>query len=57
LQSILVTILIPALAACGVSWHASPDHTRSAIRTNTSAGESSDHVGLRCAQSNGRILP
>jgi formylglycine-generating enzyme required for sulfatase activity len=37
--------------ARGGSWHTSPDHTRSAIRTNLGIDEFYDHVGFRCARS------
>lgn len=35
--------------ARGGSWHASPDHVRSALRTNLAVSEVSDLVGFRCA--------
>lgn len=37
--------------ARGGSWHASPDHVRSALRTHMSPTDSIDHAGFRCAQS------
>ena len=37
--------------ARGGSWHASPDHVRSALRTNLGAGDMVDHVGFRCVVS------
>jgi formylglycine-generating enzyme required for sulfatase activity len=37
--------------ARGGSWHASPDHVRSALRTHMGPDDSSDHAGYRCAQS------
>jgi formylglycine-generating enzyme required for sulfatase activity len=38
--------------ARGGSWHASPDHVRSAVRTHLSPTEIIDHAGFRCAQTN-----
>lgn len=35
--------------ARGGSWHASPDHVRSALRTHTGPDDSIDHAGFRCA--------
>ena len=37
--------------ARGGSWHASPDHVRSALRTNLGADEFVDHIGFRCVTS------
>lgn len=37
--------------ARGGSWHTSPDHTRSALRTYSEPGRSYDHMGFRCASS------
>jgi formylglycine-generating enzyme required for sulfatase activity len=34
--------------ARGGSWHASPDHVRSALRTHIGAPEAVDHAGFRC---------
>ena len=36
--------------ARGGSWHASPDHVRSALRTHMGPDDSVDHAGFRCAQ-------
>ena len=35
----------------GGSWHASPDHVRSALRTYAGPNQSYDHMGFRCAVS------
>jgi formylglycine-generating enzyme required for sulfatase activity len=37
--------------ARGGSWHASPDHVRSALRTHMGTDQQIDHAGFRCAQS------
>ena len=37
--------------ARGGSWHASPDHVRSALRTYLGADEFVDHIGFRCVTS------
>jgi formylglycine-generating enzyme required for sulfatase activity len=37
--------------ARGGSWHASPDHVRSTVRTHLGVEEQFEHVGFRCAQS------
>ena len=37
--------------ARGGSWHASPDHVRSALRTHVGMDQQIDHAGFRCAQS------
>lgn len=37
--------------ARGGSWHASPDHVRSALRTHMGTDQYVDHAGFRCAQS------
>ncbi len=37
--------------ARGGSWHASPDHVRSVLRTHLDMDQRSDHAGFRCAQS------
>jgi len=37
--------------ARGGSWHASPDHVRSALRTHMGIDQYNDHAGFRCAQS------
>jgi len=37
--------------ARGGSWHTSPDHVRSALRTNIGADQFVDHAGFRCVQS------
>jgi serine/threonine-protein kinase len=37
--------------ARGGSWHASPDHVRSALRTHVGSDDFVDHAGFRCAQS------
>ena len=37
--------------ARGGSWHASPDHVRSALRTHMGPNDTVDHAGFRCAQS------
>jgi formylglycine-generating enzyme required for sulfatase activity len=37
--------------ARGGSWHASPDHVRSALRTHMSPSDTINHAGFRCAQS------
>lgn len=37
--------------ARGGSWHASPDHVRSALRTHVGPDGFVDHAGFRCAQS------
>ncbi len=37
--------------ARGGSWHASPDHVRSTVRTHLGMEEQFEHVGFRCAQS------
>jgi formylglycine-generating enzyme required for sulfatase activity len=37
--------------ARGGSWHASPDHVRSALRTHMGPLDTVDHAGFRCAQS------
>jgi formylglycine-generating enzyme required for sulfatase activity len=36
--------------ARGGSWHASPDHLRSALRTHLGIDQQSNHAGFRCAQ-------
>jgi formylglycine-generating enzyme required for sulfatase activity len=36
--------------ARGGSWHASPDHVRSTLRTHMSPSDYNDHAGFRCAQ-------
>ena len=38
--------------ARGGSWHASPDHVRSALRTHLGPSDTVDHAGFRCAQPN-----
>jgi formylglycine-generating enzyme required for sulfatase activity len=38
--------------ARGGSWHASPDHVRSTLRTHMSPQDAHDHAGFRCAQPN-----
>jgi formylglycine-generating enzyme required for sulfatase activity len=38
--------------ARGGSWHASPDHVRSALRTHVGATQAIDHAGFRCVRSN-----
>ena len=38
--------------ARGGSWHASPDHVRSALRTHVGATQAADHAGFRCVRSN-----
>jgi formylglycine-generating enzyme required for sulfatase activity len=37
--------------ARGGSWHASPDHVRSALRTHMGPADFVNHAGFRCAQS------
>lgn len=37
--------------ARGGSWHASPDHVRSALRTHLGLSDFVDHAGFRCVQS------
>jgi formylglycine-generating enzyme required for sulfatase activity len=37
--------------ARGGSWHTSPDHVRSALRTNIGGDQYIDHAGFRCVQS------
>ena len=37
--------------ARGGSWHTSPDHVRSALRTNIGIDDYVDHAGFRCVQS------
>ena len=37
--------------ARGGSWHTSPDHARSALRTHLGHNDSINHAGFRCAQS------
>jgi formylglycine-generating enzyme required for sulfatase activity len=37
--------------ARGGSWHASPDHVRSALRTHIGVDQQVEHAGFRCAQS------
>lgn len=37
--------------ARGGSWHTSPDHVRSALRTNIGEDQYVDHAGFRCVQS------
>jgi serine/threonine-protein kinase len=37
--------------ARGGSWHTSPDHVRSALRTHVGMSDFIDHAGFRCAQS------
>jgi formylglycine-generating enzyme required for sulfatase activity len=37
--------------ARGGSWHTSPDHIRSALRTNLGIDDYVDHAGFRCVQS------
>ena len=37
--------------ARGGSWHASPDHVRTSLRTHVSPTASIDHAGFRCARS------
>jgi formylglycine-generating enzyme required for sulfatase activity len=39
------------LVVRGGSWHASPDHLRSAIRSYAGSSETFDHMGFRCAVS------
>jgi formylglycine-generating enzyme required for sulfatase activity len=36
--------------ARGGSWHTSPDHARSALRTHVGPDQSVDHAGFRCVQ-------
>jgi formylglycine-generating enzyme required for sulfatase activity len=36
--------------ARGGSWHASPDHVRSALRTHVGPNDHVDHAGFRCVQ-------
>jgi formylglycine-generating enzyme required for sulfatase activity len=36
--------------ARGGSWHTSPDHVRSALRTHVGPNDSVNHAGFRCAQ-------
>jgi formylglycine-generating enzyme required for sulfatase activity len=38
--------------ARGGSWHASPDHVRSTLRTHLSPQDAHDHAGFRCALPN-----
>jgi serine/threonine-protein kinase len=37
--------------ARGGSWHTSPDHVRSALRTHVGPDQSVDHAGFRCVES------
>jgi formylglycine-generating enzyme required for sulfatase activity len=37
--------------ARGGSWHASPDHVRSALRTHMAPSDAANHAGFRCASS------